>query len=70
MYKTDALKSLRRLIHIWIFVQIRVKVTEENLKEPLADAQIVYEAFDNPEAKAQACKWNSGYSEKKLVSVT
>lgn len=29
-----------------------MKVTEENLKELFADAQIVCEAFDNPVAKA------------------
>ena len=53
MYKTDALKSL--LLKINPYLDIRtdcVKVTEENLKELFADAQIVCEAFDNPVAKA------------------
>ena len=53
MYKTDALKSL--LLKINPYLDIRtdcVKVTEANLKELFEDAQIVCEAFDNPEAKA------------------
>ena len=47
MYKTDALKSL--LLKINPYLDIRtdcVKVTEENLKELFADAQIVCEAFE------------------------
>lgn len=57
MYKTDALKSL--LLKINPYLDIRtdcVKVTEENLKELFADAQIVCEAFDNPVAKAMLVK--------------
>ena len=53
MYKTDALKSL--LLKINPYLDIRtdcVKVTDDNLQELFADATIVCEAFDNPEAKA------------------
>ena len=72
MYKTDALKSL--LLKINPYLDIRtdcVKVTEENLKELFADAQIVCEAFDNPEAKAMLVNGIlEHFPEKKLVSAT
>lgn len=61
MYKTDALKSL--LLKINPYLDIRtdcVKVTDDNLQELFADATIVCEAFDNPEAKAMLGQWNSG----------
>ena len=72
MYKTDALKSL--LLKINPYLDIRadcVKVTEANLKELFEDAQIVCEAFDNPEAKAMLVNGILEYfPEKKLVSAT
>ena len=72
MYKTDALKSL--LLKINPYLDIRtdcVKVTEANLKELFADAQIVCEAFDNPEAKAMLVNGIlEHFPEKKLVSAT
>ena len=72
MYKTDALKSL--LLKINPYLDIRtdcVKVTEENLKELFADAQIVCEAFDNPVAKAMLVNGIlEHFPEKKLVSAT
>ena len=72
MYKPDALKSL--LLKINPYLDIRtdcVKVTEANLKELFEDAQIVCEAFDNPEAKAMLVNGILEYfPEKKLVSAT
>ena len=72
MPKTDALKSL--LLKINPYLDIRtdcVKVTEANLKELFEDAQIVCEAFDNPEAKAMLVNGILEYfPEKKLVSAT
>ena len=72
MYKTDALKSL--LLKINPYLDIRtdcVKVTEANLKGLFADAQIVCEAFDNPEAKAMLVNGIlEHFPEKKLVSAT
>ena len=72
MPKTDALKSL--LLKINPYLDIRtdcVKVTEVNLKELFEDAQIVCEAFDNPEAKAMLVNGILEYfPEKKLVSAT
>ena len=72
MYKTDALKSL--LLKINPYLDIRtdcVKVTEENLKELFEDAQIVCEAFDNPEAKAMLVNGIlEHFPEKKLVSAS
>ena len=48
-----------------------MKVTEENLKELFADAQIVCEAFDNPVAKAMLVNGiTEHFPEKKLVSAT
>ena len=53
MYKTDALKSLLERINPYLDTRTdTVKVTEENLQELFADAPIVCEAFDRPEAKA------------------
>ena len=72
MYKTDALKSL--LLRINPYLDIRtdcVKVTDDNLQELFADATIVCEAFDNPEAKAMLVNGILEYfPEKKLVSAT
>ena len=72
MPKTDALKSL--LLKINPYLDIRtdcVKVTEANLKELFEDAQIVCEAFDNPEAKAMLVNGIlECFPEKKLVSAT
>lgn len=72
MYKTDALKSL--LLRINPYLDIRtdcVKVTEDNLQELFADAPIVCEAFDNPEAKAMLVNGIlEHFPEKKLVSAT
>ena len=64
MYKTEALKSLLMKIN-------PVKVTEENLQELFADAPIVCEAFDRPEAKAMLVNGIlEHFPEKKLVSAT
>ena len=72
MYKTDALKSL--LLKINPYLDIRtdcVKVTDDNLQELFADAAIVCEAFDNPEAKAMLVNGIlEHFPEKKLVSAT
>ena len=72
MYKTDALKSL--LLKINPYLDIRtdcVKVTDDNLQELFADATIVCEAFDNPEAKAMLVNGIlEHFPEKKLVSAT
>lgn len=72
MYKTDALKS--QLLKINPYLDIRtdcVKVTDDNLQELFADATIVCEAFDNPEAKAMLVNGIlEHFPEKKLVSAT
>ena len=72
MYKTDALKSL--LLKINPYLDIRtdcVKVTDDNLQELFADATIVCEAFDNPEAKAMLVNGIlEHFPEKKLVSAS
>lgn len=72
MYKTDALKSL--LLKINPYLDIRtdcVKVTDDNLQELFADATIVCEAFDNPEAKAMLVNGIlEHFPEKKLISAT
>lgn len=72
MYKTDALKSL--LLKINPYLDIRttcVKVTEDNLVDLFKDADIVCEAFDNPEAKAMLVNGIlEHFPEKKLVSAT
>ena len=72
MYKTDALKSL--LLKINPYLDIRtdcVKVTDDNLQELFADATIVCEAFDNPEAKAMLVNGIlEHFPEEKLVSAT
>lgn len=61
MYKTDALKSLLQKINPYIDIQTDcIKVTEENLISLFENAGIICEAFDNPEAKSHACKWNFG----------
>ena len=56
------------------YLEIRtdtVKVTEENLQELFADAPIVCEAFDRPEAKAMLVNGIlEHFPEKKLVSAT
>ena len=72
MYKTDALKSL--LLRINPYLDIRtdcVKVTDDNLQELFADATIICEAFDNPEAKAMLVNGIlEHFPEKKLVSAS
>lgn len=53
LYKTDALAEI--LSEIAPYTQIKsvtAKITEENLKELLKDADVVCEAFDRAEAKA------------------
>lgn len=72
MPKTDALKSLLLKINPYLDICTDcVKVTEANLKELFEDAQIVCEAFDNPEAKAMLVNGILEYfPEKKLVSAT
>lgn len=52
-YKTEALKE--NLWEIAPYVQVetyRVRITEENVRKLLGDADIICEAFDDPEAKA------------------
>ena len=52
-YKTDALGE--NLLEIAPYIEIRAitaRITEENFSALLADADVVCEAFDNPEAKA------------------
>ena len=72
MYKTDALKSLLERINPYLDIRTdTVKVTEENLQELFADAPIVCEAFDRPEAKAMLVNGIlEHFPEKKLVSAT
>ena len=72
MYKTDALKSLLERINPYLEIRTdTVKVTEENLQELFADAPIVCEAFDRPEAKAMLVNGIlEHFPEKKLVSAT
>lgn len=52
-YKTDALKE--NLLEIAPYVEIKTiteKITEKNFSHLLQDADIICEAFDNPESKA------------------
>lgn len=72
MYKTDALKSLLLRINPYLDISTDcVKVTDDNLQELFADATIVCEAFDNPEAKAMLVNGIlEHFPEKKLVSAT
>jgi len=52
-YKTEALTdNLREFAPYLQIVPIRVKLTAENLVGLLAEAEIICEAFDEPEAKA------------------
>ena len=64
----------RQLLKINPYLDIRtdcVKVTDDNLQELFADATIVCEAFDNPEAKAMLVNGIlEHFPEKKLVSAT
>ena len=71
MYKTDALKSL--LLKINPYLDIRtdcVKVTEENLKELFADAQMlvngILEHF--PEKKLVSATGMAGYESSNIIS--
>ena len=61
-------------IGMYPYLDIRtdcVKVTDDNLQELFADATIVCEAFDNPEAKAMLVNGIlEHFPEKKLVSAT
>lgn len=71
-YKTDALEALLRKINPYLDIQTDcVKVTEKNAAELFQDADIVCEAFDNPEAKAMLVnEILEKFPEKKLVSAT
>ena len=53
MYKTEALAENLKEIFPYVLLQLhRVKITEENFQELLAEADIICEAFDEAEAKA------------------
>ena len=53
LYKTDALAELLSEIAPYTQIEaVTAKITEENLKELLKDADVVCEAFDKAEAKA------------------
>lgn len=53
-YKTEALyENLRKINPYCEIVKITVKLTEENIPEILADDDIICEAFDDAEAKAE-----------------
>ena len=53
MYKTDALAENLKEIAPYLLLDIHtVQMTEENTKSLLSGADIICEAFDNPEAKA------------------
>lgn len=71
-YKTDALEALLRKINPYLDIQTDcVRVTEKNAAELFQDADIVCEAFDNPEAKAMLVnEILEKFPEKKLVSAT
>lgn len=71
MYKTDALKE--QLEQINPFVDITadcIKVTSENAVKLTGDADIVCEAFDNPEAKAMLTDAVLSYTDKILVAAS
>lgn len=56
--KVKALRSLLLDINPFLDIQAScVRVTEENCQELFTDADIVIEAFDNPEAKAMLVNW-------------
>ena len=71
-YKTDALEALLRKINPYLDIQTDcVRVTEKNAAMLFQDADIVCEAFDNPEAKAMLVnEILEKFPEKKLVSAT
>ncbi len=72
MYKTDALRA--ELTDINPYLEIKtdcVKVTEENLPALFAQAGIICEAFDDPEAKAMLANGILElYPEKFLVAAS
>lgn len=52
-YKTEALASTLQKINPYVNLQLSCeRVTEENLPQLFTDADIICEAFDNPQAKA------------------
>lgn len=71
-YKADALEALLRKINPYLDIQTDcVRVTEENAADLFRDADIVCEAFDNPEAKAMLVnEILEKFPEKKMVSAT
>lgn len=71
-YKADALEALLRKINPYLDIQTDcVRVTEKNAAELFQDADIVCEAFDNPEAKAMLVnEILEKFPEKKMVSAT
>ena len=53
MNKTEALENNLKEINPYIHIETKqIKVTQENVTELVKDADIVCEAFDNPECKA------------------
>ena len=70
-YKTDALEALLRKINPYLDIQTDcVRVTEKNAAELFQDADIVCEAFDNPEAKAMLVNGDSGKISGKEAGVS
>ena len=71
-YKTDALAENLREIDPYICLDtFNVKVTEDNAESLLAGADIVCEAFDNPENKAMLTNWVlENMPEKALVAAS
>lgn len=72
MYKTEALKE--NLLRIAPYCEIKtdtVRITEGNIKDLLADADIVCEAFDDAEAKAMLVNGVTEiYPQKYLVAAS
>ena len=72
MYKTNALKSLLLDINPYLDIHTDcLRVTSENLVSLFADAPIICEAFDDPEAKAMLVNGIlEHFPEKKLISAS
>ena len=68
LYKTDALKENLKEIAPYVKTEsCKVKVTEENVKELLKEADIICEAFDDPISKAMLAEAVSVYMKEKYL---
>lgn len=71
MYKTDALKEQLEQINPFLDITADcTKVTSENAVKLIGDADIVCEAFDNPEAKAMLTDAVLSYTDKIIVAAS